>query len=100
VKNDKGTIAVTCSECLQTFPVPDALTGINEVECDFCSCRNRLKSSGAPCPVAGNKVVKTIQECKTLADEMLKLWDQASMLYLCLTLVGISEPHASGVIGR
>lgn len=31
---------------------------------------------------------------------MLKLWDQASMLYLCLTLVGISEPHASGVIGR
>jgi CheY-like chemotaxis protein len=35
VKNDKGTIAVTCSECLRTFPVLEALDGVNEVECDF-----------------------------------------------------------------
>lgn len=46
VKNDKGTIAVTCSECLRTFPVLDALTGINEVECDFCSCRIRFEIIG------------------------------------------------------
>src|SRR3954447_1613367 len=38
VKNDKGTIAVTCSECLRTFPVSNTQTGINEAECDFCSC--------------------------------------------------------------
>jgi CheY-like chemotaxis protein len=38
VKNDRGTIAVTCSECLRTFPVPAVLKGANEAECDFCSC--------------------------------------------------------------
>jgi CheY-like chemotaxis protein len=37
VKNDKGTIAVTCSECLRTFPVSDVSKGTNEAECDFCS---------------------------------------------------------------
>src|SRR4051812_9223197 len=37
VKNDKGTVAVTCSECLRTFPVSNTQTGINEAECDFCS---------------------------------------------------------------
>lgn len=37
VKNDKGTIAVTCSECLRTFPVSNTQKGINEAECDFCS---------------------------------------------------------------
>jgi CheY-like chemotaxis protein len=37
VKNDKGTIAVTCSECLRTFPVSNVLRGVNEAECDFCS---------------------------------------------------------------
>ena len=42
VKNDKGTIAVTCSQCLRTFPVPDALSGVNEVECDFCSSMIRF----------------------------------------------------------
>jgi len=46
VKNEKGTIAVTCTECLRTFPVPDALTGINEVECDFCSCMIRFEIIG------------------------------------------------------
>jgi CheY-like chemotaxis protein len=38
VKNDKGTIAVTCSECLRTFPVSNVAKGVNEAECDFCSC--------------------------------------------------------------
>ncbi len=46
VKNEKGTIAVTCSECLRTFPVLDTLTGINEVECDFCSCVIRFEIIG------------------------------------------------------
>jgi CheY-like chemotaxis protein len=48
VKNSKGMIAVTCSECLRTFPVLDALAGINEVECDFCSCVIRFEVIGAP----------------------------------------------------
>ena len=65
VKNDKGMIAVTCSECLRTFPVLEALTGINEAECDFCSSQIRFEiiadrfaahfeplSNGSP---AGNK---------------------------------------------
>jgi CheY-like chemotaxis protein len=46
VKNDKGTIAVTCSECLRTFPVSGALKGINEAECDFCSCIIRFEIIG------------------------------------------------------
>ena len=38
MKNDKGTVAVTCSECLRTFPVSNVSRGDNEAECDFCSC--------------------------------------------------------------
>ncbi len=39
VRNDKGMIAVTCPECLRTFPVANANVqkGDNEAECDFCS---------------------------------------------------------------
>lgn len=48
VKNDKGTIAVTCSECLRTFPVVEALHGVNEVECDFCECSIRFEVIGEP----------------------------------------------------
>ena len=48
VKNDKGNIAVTCSECLRTFPVVDVLTGVNEVECDFCECMIRFEIIGEP----------------------------------------------------
>ncbi len=48
VKNDGGTFAVTCSECLRTFPVSDATSGINEIECDFCSCLIRFEIIGAP----------------------------------------------------
>jgi CheY-like chemotaxis protein len=43
VKNDKGTIAVTCSECLRTFPVSNVSKGVNEAECDFCSCVVRFE---------------------------------------------------------
>ena len=47
VKNDKGMIAVTCSECLRTFPVPSAASGINTAECDFCGCTIRFEIIGA-----------------------------------------------------
>ena len=46
VKNDKGTIAVTCSECLRTFPVSHVLRGANESECDFCSSVVRFEIIG------------------------------------------------------
>jgi CheY-like chemotaxis protein len=36
VKSNKGIIAVTCPECLRTFPVLKAVEGSNEVRCDFC----------------------------------------------------------------
>lgn len=36
VKRSKGIIAVTCPECLRTFPVLKAVAGSNEVMCDFC----------------------------------------------------------------
>ncbi len=45
-KNDKGTIAVTCSECLRTFPVSDAAKGVHEAECDFCGCGVRFEIIG------------------------------------------------------
>lgn len=48
VKNDKGTIAVTCSECLRTFPVSDAIKGINEAVCYFCDCVIRFEIIGEP----------------------------------------------------
>ncbi len=37
VRNDKGLVVVTCSECLRTFPVLAISAGINKAECDFCS---------------------------------------------------------------
>jgi CheY-like chemotaxis protein len=37
VKNDRGTVAVTCSECLRTFPALRVSQGNNEAECDFCA---------------------------------------------------------------
>ena len=46
VKNDRGTIAVTCSECLRTFPVSEATKGVNEAECDFCSSLIRFEIIG------------------------------------------------------
>ena len=48
VKKDKGTIAVTCSECLRTFPFGSVLKGINEAECDFCSSVIHFEIIGQP----------------------------------------------------
>ncbi len=59
VMNEKGMIAVTCTECLRTFPVPDALTGINEVECDFCSCTIRFEIVGGPFAPSDNGISET-----------------------------------------
>ena len=46
VTNDKGKVAVTCSECLRTFPVSDVHKGKNEAECDFCSSLVRFEIIG------------------------------------------------------
>ena len=48
VKNDKGSIAVTCPECLRTFPVLGVTQGVNEAECDFCSCMIRFEIIAEP----------------------------------------------------
>lgn len=48
VKNNRGTFAVTCSECLRTFPVSDVSKGLNEAECDFCSCIVHFEIIGEP----------------------------------------------------
>ena len=46
VKNDRGTVAVTCSECLRTFPVSGVAKGDYEAECDFCGCTVRFEIIG------------------------------------------------------
>lgn len=46
VMNHKGTVAVTCSECLRTFPVDGVSKGVNEAECDFCGCMVRFEIIG------------------------------------------------------
>ena len=46
VQNSKGTIAVTCSECLRTFPALNIKAGANEAECDFCSALIRFEIIG------------------------------------------------------
>lgn len=48
VANNRGTFAVTCSECLRTFPVSDVSKGLNEAECDFCSCIVHFEIIGEP----------------------------------------------------
>lgn len=46
VTNHKGTVAVTCSACLRTFPVERVSKGCNEAECDFCSSLVRFEVIG------------------------------------------------------
>jgi len=46
VMNNKGTVAVTCSECLRTFPVAGVSKGVNEAECDFCGCMVKFEIIG------------------------------------------------------
>lgn len=43
VKNDKGIVAVTCTGCLRTFPVLDAINGVNTIPCEFCDCSIRVE---------------------------------------------------------
>lgn len=50
VKNNKGTVAVTCSECLRTFPVSGVSKGTNEAECDFCGCMVKFEIIGETAP--------------------------------------------------
>ncbi|MBB5059934.1 CheY-like chemotaxis protein [Granulicella aggregans] len=38
-KNGRELLAVTCSECLRTFPVAQAGKGLNEADCDFCASK-------------------------------------------------------------
>jgi DNA-binding response OmpR family regulator len=45
VKNGRGIVAVTCTDCLRTFPV-EAINGINTAECEFCSCNIRFEIIG------------------------------------------------------
>ena len=47
VRNSQDVVVVTCPECLRTFPVTSAPKGVNEVECDFCSCVIRFEIVGA-----------------------------------------------------
>jgi CheY-like chemotaxis protein len=46
VKNDEGIVAVTCTDCLRTFPVASALDGVNIAECEFCACSIRFEIIG------------------------------------------------------
>jgi CheY-like chemotaxis protein len=39
VKNNNGTVVVSCPECLRTFPVTGLSGGVNEAVCDFCSAK-------------------------------------------------------------
>jgi CheY-like chemotaxis protein len=43
VKNGNGVIAVTCTECLRTFPLLEPVNGLNTVECDFCGSTIRFE---------------------------------------------------------
>jgi CheY-like chemotaxis protein len=47
-KNDKGLIVVTCSSCLRTFPVTQAVKGMNEADCDFCNRRIEFEIVSEP----------------------------------------------------
>ncbi len=48
VRNDKGSVVVTCSECLRTFPVAGISPGVNGAECDFCSSLISFETTALP----------------------------------------------------
>lgn len=48
VQNDKGSISVSCSECLRTFQVASVTRGVYEAECDFCGCMVQFEIIGQP----------------------------------------------------
>lgn len=43
VKTSGDMVAVTCTDCLRTFPVADAAKGVNQVPCDFCPALIRVE---------------------------------------------------------
>jgi hypothetical protein len=43
VQNAKGSVVVTCTQCLRTFPVGHVSPGSNEADCDFCGCKVRFE---------------------------------------------------------
>ncbi|HEY0785061.1 MAG TPA: response regulator [Acidobacteriaceae bacterium] len=43
IKNNGDMVAVTCTDCLRTFPVDSAATGVNEVTCEFCPAKIRFE---------------------------------------------------------
>lgn len=65
VQNAKGTIAVTCPECLRTFPLIDVNLGINVAECDFCGSSIRFEMIP---DAAGRALLRT--EGKSMADTL------------------------------
>jgi|SRR5947209_435811 CheY-like chemotaxis protein len=48
VKHDDGIVAVTCTDCLRTFPVTEAVVGLNQATCDFCSTTVRFEVTEFP----------------------------------------------------
>lgn len=46
INNSQDMVAVTCPECLRTFPVTEYPAGINEVECYFCPSLIRFEIVG------------------------------------------------------
>ncbi len=38
VSNAQGTVSISCTDCLRTFPVIHGLKGDNEAQCIFCGC--------------------------------------------------------------
>ena len=53
VRNDKGLVVVTCSECLRTFPVEGISPGVNGAECDFCSSLISFEVTAKPSSTEG-----------------------------------------------
>ena len=47
VKNDKGIVAVTCTDSLRTFPVVYTIQSVDTVAREFCPCTIRLEVIGA-----------------------------------------------------
>jgi CheY-like chemotaxis protein len=57
LKDDADYIAVTCSSCLRTFPVPAPLPdGMNTAECDFCATQVSFRIAGFGATKAENRI--------------------------------------------
>ncbi len=54
-KNDRGTVTVSCSDCLRTFPVHHVQKGDNEAECVFCGGIVHFEIIGERRAVSGSR---------------------------------------------